>query len=78
MYKRQGYHQHIDPDLVIPDKTLSISQGALSFYGTDEEGYYMSAIRKVAENYGFDLDTPLKDLSLIHIYYIINISKKQD
>ncbi len=56
-----GYHQHIDPDLVIPDKTLSISQGALSFYGTDEEGYYMSAIRKVAENYGFDLDTPLKD-----------------
>lgn len=56
-----GYHQHIDEELLIPDDNLSLSEGALSFYGTDEDGYYFSVIKKVAENYGFDLNTPVKN-----------------
>ncbi|MFA0816408.1 MAG: excinuclease ABC subunit UvrA [Anaerofustis sp.] len=56
-----GFHQHIDVDLLIPDRSLSLNQGALSFYGNDEEGYYYSIIREVAKNYGVSLDTPLKD-----------------
>lgn len=56
-----GFHQHIDVDLLIPDKTLSLNQGALSFYGNDEEGYYYSIIREVANNYGFSMDAPIKD-----------------
>jgi excinuclease ABC subunit A len=56
-----GYHQHIDTELLIPDKNLTLNEGALAFYGSDEEGFYMSAIKKVAENYGFDMNTPVKD-----------------
>lgn len=54
-----GFKQEIDPALVIEDDTLSILQGAIPFYGTDEHGYYLSVIRKLAEQYDFSLEKPL-------------------
>ena len=54
-----------DPDLIIPDKNLSIRQGAVKACGwsiaeggTIAQMYYEG----LAENYGFTLDTPVKDL----------------
>ncbi len=56
-----GYHQRIDAELLIPDKNLSLNGGALSFYGNDEEGYYFSVIRELANNYNFSMDAPIKE-----------------
>lgn len=56
-----GYHQRIDAELLIPDKNLSLNGGALSFYGNDEEGYYFSVIRELANNYGYSMDAPIKE-----------------
>ncbi len=57
-----GYHRAVSTDLLIPDKTLSLSQGALNFYNTDEDGYYFSIISELAKAYGVSLDTPIADV----------------
>ncbi|MBR6801837.1 MAG: excinuclease ABC subunit UvrA [Eubacteriaceae bacterium] len=56
-----GYHRSVSTDLLMPDKSLSLSQGALNFYNTDEDGYYFSIITELAKAYGVSLDTPMKD-----------------
>ena len=56
-----GYHEHIDVDLLIPNRDLSISEGAIKFYGFDEDGYYYSMIAQIAKRYDFSFDTPIKD-----------------
>ncbi len=57
-----GYHRTISKELLMPDKNLSLSQGALGFYNTDEDGYYFSIISELAKAYGVSLDTPVKDV----------------
>ena len=61
-----GTFMRINPDLVIPNKNLSINQGAIlasgwsnADSGTIAQMYYSA----LAEEYGFTLDTPIKDLS---------------
>lgn len=61
-----GTFMRINPDLVIPNKNLSINQGAIlasgwsnADSGTIAQMYYSA----LAEEYGFSLDTPIKDLS---------------
>ncbi|MEA4812412.1 MAG: excinuclease ABC subunit UvrA, partial [Anaerolineaceae bacterium] len=56
----------IDPDLLIPDASLSFNQGAiavLEWNGPREEGgYYWQTVQAVAKHAGFSLDTPVKKL----------------
>ena len=60
-----GILMKVDPDLVIPDKNKSINEGAIRasgwsiFDGTTIAAMYFSAL---AKEYGFSLDTPIKDL----------------
>src|SRR5699024_4669062 len=57
-----GYYKRIDEELVIPNKALSISEGALVPYNTsNKSGYYYQIFKIIAENNGFDMDTPIKD-----------------
>ncbi|MDD7306627.1 MAG: excinuclease ABC subunit UvrA [Peptoniphilaceae bacterium] len=57
-----GFHIQVDPDLVIPDKSLSIDQGAIEPYATAAKGtYYYQIIRAIAKNYDFPTDKPIKD-----------------
>ncbi len=62
-----GYKMEFDPDLMIPDKTLSISQGAIQVMGwqsSSEAGSFTNAIlQALAKEYQFSLDTPVQDLS---------------
>lgn len=54
-----GFHQEIDPDLVIPDYDVSINDGALSNFIKSNDGtYYSMIIKAVAEKYGADYDAP--------------------
>ncbi|QMS84881.1 excinuclease ABC subunit UvrA [Candidatus Xianfuyuplasma coldseepsis] len=54
-----GHSRKIDPDLLIPDKTISIEDGAIKgWQNTDTYGFSM--IRQVAKHYGVDLNQPVK------------------
>ncbi|MDO5040591.1 MAG: excinuclease ABC subunit UvrA [Peptoniphilus sp.] len=56
-----GFSKEVDPDLVIPNKDLSINEGAVASYSTAQGTYYFEMIKKVAEAYGFDADEPIKN-----------------
>jgi len=60
-----GYKMEFDEDLMIPDKSLSIGQGAIAVMGWQscaKEGSFTRAILDaLAKEYEFDLDTPFKD-----------------
>ncbi|NLX61453.1 MAG: excinuclease ABC subunit UvrA, partial [Tissierellia bacterium] len=57
-----GFYKKIDEDLVIPNKELSINEGGIAPYSNSGEStYYYQIIKTLAEDNGFDLDTPLKD-----------------
>ena len=59
-----GYHQTIDPDLVIPNKDISIKEGALSnFISSDDSTYYSVIIKTLVDKYNFSMDKPLKEAS---------------
>ena len=61
-----GYKMEFDENLMIPDKTLSISEGAIQVMGwqscTDPSSYTYAILKALSEGYGFSLDTPYKDL----------------
>ena len=60
-----GTFMEIDPDLIIPNRNLSLSEGAISVLGWNSgnedsiAGMYMKAL---SEHYGFSLNTPVEDL----------------
>ena len=58
-----GSQQEIDPELVIPDPTLSISEGAVAPWPVGHNGYYEGIIQGLAEHYSIDLETPWQELS---------------
>ena len=56
-----------DPQLMVPDSSLSISEGAIQVMGwqscTDPKSYTYATLRALHEGYGLPLDTPIDDLS---------------
>ena len=60
-----GVFRRIDPDLVIPNKELSIKQGAIKAMGWNtlsDDSIAMMYYSAIADEYGVSLDTPVKDL----------------
>ncbi|HEU5211509.1 MAG TPA: hypothetical protein VFU10_01945, partial [Gaiellaceae bacterium] len=58
-----GSQQEIDPDLVVPDPTLSIAEGALVPWSVGSASFYEAVIAGVADRYEIDLDTPWQELA---------------
>ena len=60
-----GYRLEVDPDMVIINPELSLSEGAIApwSHGRHSSGWYLSLIESVAESHGFSAKTPVKDLS---------------
>ena len=60
-----GYKMEFDIDLIIPDKSLSINQGAIVVPGwqscNDGKSFANAILRALGEFYGFDLDTPFEE-----------------
>ena len=60
-----GYKMEFDVDLMIPDKSLSIQQGAITVLGwqscTDKGSFTRAILDALAKEYGFDLDTPFEE-----------------
>jgi len=60
-----GYKMEFDIDLMIPDKSLSISQGAIAVTGwqscTDKSSFTYAILSALAREYDFSLDTPFQE-----------------
>ena len=56
-----GVKLEIDPDLVIPDKELSINQGAIRPW--QFQSWYQYTLEQMARQYDFNLNTPIKELN---------------
>ena len=60
--KGLGIKQKIDIDLIIPDDSLSINEGAIKTFSVDD-GILTTQVNTVAKYYNIDLDKPVKDLN---------------
>ena len=62
-----GYKMEFDAELMIPDESLSIDEGAIVVIGwqsaTDEGSFTRAILNALAKEYGFSLDTPFKEYS---------------
>src|SRR5437660_4949230 len=57
-----GVKQHVDEDLVIPDKEMSLRKGAIAPWAKSSSPYYIQTLTALGRFYKFTLDTKWKDL----------------
>ncbi len=57
-----GSQMEIDPELVVPDPSLSIGEGAIAPWAVSASDYYDQLTQAIAERYDVDLETPWRDL----------------
>src|SRR5579864_1016140 len=58
-----GSQQEIDPDLLVPDPSRSIGDGALVPWSVGNSSFYESVVQAIAERYEIDVDKPWEELS---------------
>jgi excinuclease ABC subunit A len=58
-----GIRMEFDPDLIIPDRELCIADGAVALYRNAIDGWRGQHLAAVARHFGFDIFTPIKDLT---------------
>ncbi len=61
--RRPRVEQHIDADLVIPDKDASLRKGAIAPWSKSSSPYYAQTLEALGKHYKFTLDTKWKDLA---------------
>ncbi len=61
-----GSQMEIDPELVVPDPSLSIGEGALAPWANSTSNYYEQVTEAIADRYGVDLEAPWQDLPEEH------------
>jgi excinuclease ABC subunit A len=57
-----GAQMEVDPELLVPDPTLSVSEGAIAPWSNVVSNYYDQVAEAISERYGVDLDVPWEDL----------------
>ena len=61
-----GVKMVVDPDIIVPNKDLSIGKGAICAMGwnniSDPSSGYYSVVTELGKKYGFDMNTPFKDI----------------
>src|SRR5919198_84125 len=57
-----GAQQEIDPDLLVPDPSLSIAEGALVPWSVGNSSFYDSVVQAIADRYEIDVHAPWQDL----------------
>jgi excinuclease ABC subunit A len=57
-----GVEQHVDEDLVIPDKELTLRRGAIAPWAKSSSPYYIQTLTALGKHYKFALDSKWKDL----------------
>ncbi|MFA6233209.1 MAG: excinuclease ABC subunit UvrA [Bacteroidota bacterium] len=72
-----GEKREFDLDLIIPDVAKSLNQEGLAPLGKPRRTWWWAQIHAVAEKYGFDVDTPLSDISEEAMNTLLNGSGKE-
>ena len=72
-----GFVTQVDLDKIIPDKSLSIKEGAIAPLGKSKNTLIFTQIATICENNGFSIDTPVSELSEDVIDLIINGSEER-
>ena len=67
-----GVKMEFDPDLVIPDKTKSILDGAIVPWSGRFSSFRRQALRAVGKKFGFDLMTPINEIKQKHLKIILH------
>jgi excinuclease ABC subunit A len=57
-----GSHMEIDPELIVPDPSLTLNEGAILPWSTSASNYYDQMTAAIADRYEIDMDTPWYDL----------------
>ncbi|MBI1820386.1 MAG: excinuclease ABC subunit UvrA [Nitrospirae bacterium] len=57
-----GTTRDLDPDMIVPDKTLSLREGAIKPWEKRSSGFYFQVMEALANHFKFDLKTPFKSL----------------
>lgn len=71
-----GHKKEVDVDLVIPDKTLTLNEGAILAWQPTSSQYYPQLLKSVCDHYDIDMDIPVKDLPKKHMNKILHGSGK--
>lgn len=68
-----GSKMEIDTDFVVPDKNLSLNDGAILPWSKsgNKDNYYSQMLKAVSDHYGFSMDTPFEDLPKKYQDYIL-------
>lgn len=72
-----GHKLEVDIDLVIPDRTLTLKEGAILAWEPTSSQYYPQLLASVCKHYGIDMDVPVKDLPKAKLNKILNGSGKE-
>ena len=56
-----GFSKEPDPELIIPNKDLSISEGSIASFSNVDGTYYMEIFKQIAKHYKFSEKAPIKD-----------------
>jgi len=74
-----GVRLEIDPDLVIPDRNLSLAQGAVQPWARagSMSGWYHSMLESVARHHGFSSRVPVKELSKEQLHLVLHGAPEQ-
>ncbi|MFX1511523.1 MAG: excinuclease ABC subunit UvrA, partial [Promethearchaeota archaeon] len=72
-----GKSQEIDEDLVIPDRSKTIRDGAICNKPLNNNGWRVRHYTAISNHYGFDLDTPIEDMKPNHVQILLYGSGKE-
>ena len=73
-----GSQMEFDPDLLVPDKSLSLAGGAVKPWDRDTQTIYHAMLQSVAEHHQIPFDVPVADLSKHQMDIILHGGKKSD
>ena len=73
-----GYKLEVDPNLVIPNQNLSLSEGAVAPWmrSGPSSGWYLSLMESVATAHGFSAKTPVKELTEEQLHLVLYGNQK--
>lgn len=66
-----GVNMEIDPEMIIPDRRKSISDGGIAPWNSSPDGYYPQLLEAVADHFGFSTETPIQDLAPEYVEKIL-------
>jgi excinuclease ABC subunit A len=73
-----GTKKELDADLIIPNKNLSLSQGAIAGWPTDDKaGYYWQLLKATADHFQIPVDVPVRDLNSAKMHILLHGSGQE-